>query len=303
MNLHKNKGLFEQIIEIVAEEKGINAAIIEKDYFVTYILKELVARESAIIFKGGTSLSKCYKLIERFSEDIDLNYDNGIEKTTEGMRKKFTQTVIETIENCGMELCNQGEIRSRGEFNKFVINYDSEYTTGLLKAHLIVETAMLIRSFPTENMNADCYIYQYLKKQKLDDVITQYQLEPFKVKVQTMERTFVEKVFAVCDYYLNDNSREHSRHLYDLYKLYSKVKMDGNLSELIERVRKVRSKSKICLSAQEGCSVNSILGEIIKKDFYKKDYEENTRDLLFEEASYNVVIESLWKIIELGIFS
>lgn len=152
-------------------------------------------------------------------------------------------------------------------------------------------------------MNADCYIYQYLKKQKLDDVITQYQLEPFKVKVQTMERTFVEKVFAVCDYYLNDNSREHSRHLYDLYKLYSKVKMDGNLSELIERVRKVRSKSKICLSAQEGCSVNSILGEIIKKDFYKKDYEENTRDLLFEEASYNVVIESLWKIIELGIFS
>lgn len=63
-------------------------------------------------------------------------------------------------------------------------------------------------------------------------------------------------------------------HLYDLYKLNSKMKMDGDLSELIEKVRKERRKVKNCLSAQEGCSVNSILGEIIKKDFYKKDYEE-----------------------------
>ncbi|MDF2592396.1 MAG: hypothetical protein K0S75_1862 [Clostridia bacterium] len=302
MNLHKDKELFEQIIGMAAEEMNINEGIIEKDYFVTYILEELLVREPSIIFKGGTSLSKCYKLIERFSEDIDLNYDNGTDKLTEGMRKKFNQIIIEVIEKCGMELGNREEIRSRREFNKFVINYDSEYAIQSLKPHLIVETAISIRSFPTELLDADCYIYQFLKKRKLEDMITQYRLEPFKVKVQTLERTFVDKVFAVCDYYLSGNLKEHSRHLYDLYKLYPKVKKDENLTNLIEEVREVRSRNKMCLSAQDGCSVNSILSEIVEKDFYKKDYEEITSDLLFEDVNYNQVIDNLQQIINMEIF-
>ncbi len=302
MNLHKDKELFQQTVEMVAEEMHINAAIIEKDYFVTYILHELVKRVPSIIFKGGTSLSKCYKLIERFSEDIDLNYDNGTDKITEGMRKKFTQTVIETIGACGMKLNNREEIRSRREFNKFVINYDSEYTIDALKPHLIVETALSIRSFPTEDLDADCYIYQFLKKRKLEDIIKQYQLEPFKIKVQTLERTFVDKVFAVCDYYLNGNIKEHSRHLYDLYKLYPRVNPDENLSSLIKEVREVRSKNKMCLSARDECSINSILEEIVEVDFYKKDYEEITRDLLFEDVSYDLVVENLKKIISMNMF-
>ena len=48
-------------------------AIIEKDYYVTLVLKEIATRNPDIVFKGGTSLSKCYKIIDRFSEDIDLN--------------------------------------------------------------------------------------------------------------------------------------------------------------------------------------------------------------------------------------
>ena len=221
---------------------------------------------------------------------------------TESERKKLTKTVIEVIENCGMVLYNGEEIRSRGEFNKFVINYNSEYAIESLKPHLIVETAISIRSFPTEDLDADCYIYQFLKKRGAEDLIKQYQIEPFKVKVQTLERTFVDKVFAVCDYFLNGNIKEHSRHLYDLYKLYPKVNQDENLLNLIEEVRKVRSKSKICLSAQDECSVNSILEEIIETDFYKKDYEEITRDLLFEDVSYNLVVENLKKISNMNMF-
>lgn len=287
---------------MAAEEMNINAAIIEKDYFVTYILKELVNRIPSIIFKGGTSLSKCYKSIERFSEDIDLNFDNGSNKMTQSERKKFTETVIDVIENSGLVLNNREEIRSRREFNKYLINYDSEYAIESLKPHLIVETAISIQSFPTEDLDADCYIYQFLKKRGDEDLIKQYQLEPFKVKVQTLERTFVDKVFAICDYYMNGNIKEHSRHLYDLYRLYPKVKQDGSLLNLIKEVRKVRSENKMCLSAQDGCSVNSILEEIIKTDFYKKDYEEITRDLLFEDVSYNLVVENLNNIIGMNMF-
>lgn len=73
--LHNNNELFKQIILRTSEDTGIKAAIIEKDYYVTLFLKSIVNELPDIIFKGGTSLSKCYKLIDRFSEDIDLNID------------------------------------------------------------------------------------------------------------------------------------------------------------------------------------------------------------------------------------
>lgn len=302
MKLHEDKELFEQIIEIAAAELNINAAIIEKDYFVTYILKQLVDRDPCIIFKGGTSLSKCYKIIERFSEDIDLSYENGMDKMTEGMRRKLCKMIIDVIERCEMELSNRDEIRSRREFNRFIIKYESEYSIESLKPHLIVETAISIRSFPTELLDADSYIYHILKKRNLDDLIAQYQLAPFKVKVQKLERTFVDKVFAVCDYYLNGNIKEHSRHLYDLYKLYPKIKFDDELSKLILEVRIMRSENKMCLSAQKDCDINEVLRKIIARDFYKKDYEEITKDLLFEDVDYDKVIINLLQISTLGIF-
>ena len=49
--------------------------VIEKDYYVTMLLKLLSDKIPYIVFKGGTSLSKCYKVIKRFSEDIDITID------------------------------------------------------------------------------------------------------------------------------------------------------------------------------------------------------------------------------------
>ena len=73
--LHNNKDVFEQVILKVSEETGIEASIIEKDYYVTVLLKLLAEKIPFIVFKGGTSLSKCHKVIRRFSEDIDLTID------------------------------------------------------------------------------------------------------------------------------------------------------------------------------------------------------------------------------------
>ncbi len=62
--LHNEKSLFEQVILRASEYLGISEAIIEKDYYVTLFLKELVKTAPNIIFKGGTSLSKCHHLIK-----------------------------------------------------------------------------------------------------------------------------------------------------------------------------------------------------------------------------------------------
>lgn len=82
--LHNNKELFHDILLAVREDTGIHSAIIEKDYYVTLLLQKIVEKNLEIIFKGGTSLSKCHKIISRFSEDIDIGVN--ADKATEGMR-------------------------------------------------------------------------------------------------------------------------------------------------------------------------------------------------------------------------
>lgn len=77
MNFIHDDPDFEELIRIVARKSGIAAALVEKDYWVTHILWALHETDLEVWFKGGTSLSKGFGLIQRFSEDIDLMIDRG----------------------------------------------------------------------------------------------------------------------------------------------------------------------------------------------------------------------------------
>ena len=70
MYLHEDREMFRTIVEQVAEESGKNSIVIEKDYYVTMILRLLSEQLELCVFKGGTSLSKGFHVINRFSEDI-----------------------------------------------------------------------------------------------------------------------------------------------------------------------------------------------------------------------------------------
>ena len=85
MYLHEDKETFKDIIEQVSDHTGRATAIIEKDYYVTLILRLLSQKLSNCVFKGGTSLSKGFHAINRFSEDIDITFDEHI---GEGKRKR-----------------------------------------------------------------------------------------------------------------------------------------------------------------------------------------------------------------------
>jgi len=74
MILHKDEVNFRESVLRTSGHFKIASNIIVKDYFVTLFLKTLETNFPNFIFKGGTSLSKCYKEINRFSEDIDLSY-------------------------------------------------------------------------------------------------------------------------------------------------------------------------------------------------------------------------------------
>jgi predicted nucleotidyltransferase component of viral defense system len=299
--LHNDKELFEQVVLKTSEYMGIEASIVEKDYFVTLFLKEISKVLPGIIFKGGTSLSKCHKLIKRFSEDIDLNIEYET-KATEGQRKNLKKTILSVIEHLDLELTNPDDVRSRRDYNKYIVDFPTVFNSDALKKHLIVETAVYIKAYPNETMEATSLIYDYLLEQGFDDLIEEYDLQPFSLMVQSAERTFVDKIFALGDYYLDDKVREHSRHIYDLYKLMQVVHIDDDLKLLVQQVRQERKAHKQCLSAQDGIDLKELLLKIINEEVYRADYESITEILLFEDVPYKHAILTLQKICDSDIF-
>ncbi len=109
MNLHHDTESFKDLIELTARMFNIPSASIRKDYFITYILANFSHSRycSDVVFKGGTSLSKCYpKSIERFSEDLDLTYipDEGMSDKQISKKLKDIEKVL--IQNGKFEKIN-----------------------------------------------------------------------------------------------------------------------------------------------------------------------------------------------------
>lgn len=299
--LHHNKETFEQVILRVAHDKGIAPEIIEKDYYVTLFLKRIRDLQPNIIFKGGTSLSKCYKIINRFSEDIDLNIETE-NKPTEGQRKKLKANIVSVIEEFGFVLSNPRKVRSRSNYNRYIIDYPSVFTADYLKEYLMVETAVYIKAYPCKAMQATSIIYDYLKENGYESLIAEYGLEPFTINVQSAERTLIDKLYALGDYYLSDAVQEHSRHIYDIYKLLDIVELSDELRQLVKDVYEERMEHKNCRSAKEGIDMNNLLQEIIDKEVYKKDYQDITEKILFDKVDYPSCIKSLQNIIDYKLF-
>lgn len=297
MSLHTDKDAFMEIINATSEDLQIARDIIEKDYYVTMILREFFRKEEGLVFKGGTSLSKGYHLINRFSEDIDLNYIDH-DSLNQKKRKEIKYTLKDVVDKCGLTVSNFENTRSNRDFNRYEIEYNKTYaSTGILKSNVIIEVAYQERSYPCEKVEVNSIIGEYLKRRNQNGLIERYDLSSFVVTVQNYVRTFIDKLFAVCDYYLSGNINEHSRHLYDLHKILPLIRFDDEFRELFIKVRTERSQRKICLSAISDRSLADLLKDIIRSEIYKVDYENRTAMLLTDSVSYKEAIDSVSKII------
>lgn len=300
MVLHKDKKSFDIAIRAASRHFNVSPAIIEKDYYVTLVLRELAKQVPDLLFKGGTSLSKCYKIIDRFSEDIDITLDS--ENQSQGKRKNLKYTIVEICSNLGLNLLNENETRSRRDYNCYKIDYCARHSLSGLNPQLLVETVFIVKAFPDEIKQASSMIYDYLKAVGNDEAIAQYELEPFDIRVQTLDRTLVDKVFAVCDYMLDNKTERQSRHIYDLSRLLTLVKLDDNLKALIKEVREDRKLGTKCYSAQDGVSVPNLLRQMIDTEFFKKDYEDSTEKLLSKPVTYEEAIKAIEMIIASDVF-
>lgn len=300
MILHKDKENFDIVIKAASRYFNVSSAIIEKDYYVTLFLFELVKLVPDLVFKGGTSLSKCYKIIDRFSEDIDITLDE--KHQSQSYRRNLKNKILEICNELKLNLLNESDIKSRRDYNCYKVDYPAKHSLLGVKPKLLIETVFIVKSFPTEVRKASSMIYDYLKVNGNVEAIIKYELEPFEIRVQTLERTFVDKVFAICDYVISNNIEGHSRHIYDLYKLSNVVILDDKLKTLVKEVKQDRKNSKHCYTAQDNIDIVNILKQIIDEKIYYNDYEDITKKVLFDKTSYETSIGVLYKIISSGVF-
>ena len=299
--LHENKEEFRNAVLFAADQNRLAPAAVEKDYYVTLILKGLRERLPFIVFKGGTSLSKCYKVISRFSEDIDVTIDT---KLSQGQMGKVKDSIKAVSEELGLAITNIDETRSGRSYNKYPLAYDSviEMLNDNLQPMIILETSFAEVSFPTVILPVHSYIGDMMETEA-PEMVELYGLQTFEMKVQGIEWTMIDKFFAICDYYMKDDVRRHSRHIYDIYKLLPMVPLSDDLKKLVKEVREVRAKNvTICHSAQPGVDVPSVLMEIVEKEIYRADYESVTSRILEEQISYDTAIGAVRRIAESGLF-
>lgn len=301
MFLHNDEELFKDVIIAASVDQKRPVAIVEKDYYVTMILKLLAQVEPGCVFKSVTSLSKCHHVIDRFSEDIDITFSNTL---TQGQRKKLKNDIIANIsKELDLPIVNWNETKSRRDYNCYIFDYKpiEDTTEKNLFSGVKMEVALGTVAFPTEKKLVDSYIYQYLSKENMD-IVREFGIEPFEMTVQSLERTFADKVFAICDYYMEGKVKRHSRHIYDLYMLLPKIILDDAYRELVAEIRNHRARMSICPSAQPGVDVSELLKEIITKEIYRADYKEITTYFQNHPLEYEKAISAIRTIAESGIF-
>ncbi len=294
----EHKQEWKEIIETISREVNRTPQMIEKDTIQSMFLLELSKTELPFVFKGGTSLSKGYGLIDRFSEDIDLSMNV---KPTESEKRKSKAEIERIADGLGMVLENPEDIQSRHNYNKYVYEYDSLFSD--IPLELIVETSFYQTVYPVDKHVVSSFVGDFCKKNGITLPIS-FDAAFVTMNLQSLERTFVDKIFAICDYRIQDMQDRDSRHLYDIAKMLPQIEIDKELDELIDDVRDDRMLSKNNPSAQLEYNISEMLREIIDSRFYESDYNNITKKLLYEDVSYNDAIQNGIAIIaDLDIFN
>lgn len=223
MTFHQAQA-FRDAIEAAAIYHQLQPIFIEKDYWVTYILKNIAlsAYSKQVVFKGGTSLSKAYQCIERFSEDVDL----ALLKTGTESNNQLKQLIekIEKITIQGLVYQPDSKEIKRGHIRKTYWQYPKleADVTFPVKEHILLEINCFSTPVPHQLLEMNSYLGIFLSRNGFLDLVETHGLQPFTMQVLTRERTFYEKLLSLTrlSYSGVDKLKEKIRHFYDIYQLF-----------------------------------------------------------------------------------
>lgn len=226
--LHDDKKLFTETVLATAQHFGISPAYIEKDYWITNTLRRLSQNPNAgkVVFKGGTSLSKAYNLVDRFSEDIDIAVIDA--KSLNGNQlKTLIKKVAKEMTTDLEEIQVEGVTSKGSRFYKAVYAYPDilkqKTKTAISSGNLLVEVNSFANPYPYEAKSITSFIEVFLNKTGNHDLISEYKLQPFVLNVLDKRRTMIEKLISLVRFSFSENPIQaiasKIRHFYDLYFL------------------------------------------------------------------------------------
>lgn len=226
MNLHENTPLFRDAVRFTAEQMGILDIYVEKDYWVTKALSLIFSDPigTEVVFKGGTALSKCYGLIERFSEDIDLVVLSREGESGSKLKGKL-KAIYNVVERVMPEVEIVGVTNKLGMIRKTAHEYPMIFSGkfGQVRDKVILESSTLGHYEPFHEQRISSFIYNMMRGTNQNELITQYRLEPFTVQVLDVKRTVCEKILSLVRFSYSENPiadlKLKIRHLYDLHKI------------------------------------------------------------------------------------
>lgn len=219
MNLHKHKQEFEDLITIVANYIGIPVDAVRRDYYIVLIMQNLQNSEYAekCVFKGGTSLSKCYPgSINRFSEDIDLTF-----MPAEDMNNKKYSKTLKQIENTittGFFIEKIGT--ERNDRNKSAYVWPENEKKEVCQVKL--EIGSSVRPDPFSKKSMKTYIQEYLEEKGMHAIIVEFNLQEVRVNTLDITRTFLDKVMSVKRHAICGTLPRKVRHIYDVTMLFKR---------------------------------------------------------------------------------
>lgn len=226
MKLHENKDLFRQAIQFTAQQMALPEIYVEKDYWVTFalylIFTDPIGEET--VFKGGTSLLKCFNTIERFSEDIDLivlRREGEANNKLTNKIKKIGEVVSKVLPELQVDNITQKRGMNRKTAHSYTKEFNGEF--GQVRDVIIVEATWLGYYEPYIKHEISSFIYDMMMTQNQKSIAEEYNLLPFMAKVLEPRRTICEKIMSLVRFSHGDNPiedlKKKIRHVYDLHQL------------------------------------------------------------------------------------
>lgn len=257
MNLHENKQDFRDAIQATSEKLKIRAVYVEKDYWVSLLLKRLSLHSDAseLVFKGGTSLSKAYKIVRRFSEDVDIAIIKG-QKTDAAIGRLIKKIAKDVTAAPFIERDEPGVTSKKGRMRKTLHEYPRAIAAtnfGPVRDRLLLEVNCFGNPTPAMPMEISSFITEHLATIGLQSTIEEYSLQPFQISVLDWKITFVEKVLSLAYASLEDGMdetlelRNRVRHFYDLTMLHSQSEIEKYLlsHEFLNDLRRIREDERL----------------------------------------------------------
>lgn len=269
-----SREILEELILNINSRTGIRNDILEKDYYVCLVLKELASKQKKLqaYFKGGTAVYKILEHMNRFSEDIDLTVKVNENESNNSNKTRLKKSSL-GYDIDGLELMSEETVDKKGSITSFY-KYESLFSLNeLFKSERIqIEATSFTVSEPVSTYIIEPLVYKYATDEEKSILKEKYNISEFEIEIIKLERIFIDKIFAVEFYYERKMYEDVSKHLYDISVMIRNDDIKQLLRNKSELNKLIGYKRKEEKSRLGGISESK---KIIDFDYMKIELDDN----------------------------